>query len=101
MKLYHHCRPSDLESIAEKSLFPHIAKETAISLGQEIVWLTEDPSSRCTRTIACERVRALFERSLNEAASQESTHFPELGAPRGRPVAPSCHEAARHPLHAG
>ena len=48
MRLYHHCRLSDLESIAEKGLYPHIPKESAMSLGQEVVWLTEDPSTDVT-----------------------------------------------------
>jgi hypothetical protein len=48
MRLYHFCRASDLDSIAEKGLYPHVPKESAMSLGQEVVWLTEDPSTDVT-----------------------------------------------------
>jgi hypothetical protein len=40
MKLYHFCRASDLDSIAEKGLYPHVAHEAIMSLGHEVVWLT-------------------------------------------------------------
>ena len=40
MKLFHFCRASDLNSIAEKGLFPHAPKEPVMSLGHEVVWLT-------------------------------------------------------------
>jgi hypothetical protein len=48
MKLFHFCRASDLDSIAEKGLCPHVPKESVMSLGQEVVWLTEDPSTDVT-----------------------------------------------------
>jgi hypothetical protein len=35
MKLYHFCRASDLENIAEKGLYPHVAREPIMSLGHE------------------------------------------------------------------
>jgi hypothetical protein len=40
MKLYHFCRASDLDSIAEKGLCPHVASKPIMSLGEEVVWLT-------------------------------------------------------------
>ena len=40
MKLHHFCRTSDLDSIAEKGLYPHVAHELIMSLGHEVVWLT-------------------------------------------------------------
>ena len=39
MKLYHFCRASDLDSIAEKGLYPHVPTEPVMSLGEEVVWL--------------------------------------------------------------
>ena len=40
MKLHHFCRASDLDSIAEKGLYPHVPYEPVMSLGEEVVWLT-------------------------------------------------------------
>jgi hypothetical protein len=40
MKLFHFCRASDLDSIAEKGLYPHVPTEPVMSLGEEVVWLT-------------------------------------------------------------
>jgi hypothetical protein len=42
MKLYHFCREKDLDSIAEKGLYPHIPKgsDGIMSLYQPVVWLT-------------------------------------------------------------
>ena len=40
MKLFHFCRTSDLDSIAEKGLYPHVPTELVMSLGEEVVWLT-------------------------------------------------------------
>jgi hypothetical protein len=33
MKLYHFCKPSNLASIAEKGLYPHVPKEPVMTLG--------------------------------------------------------------------
>jgi hypothetical protein len=37
MKLYHFCRAPDLDSIAEKGLYPHVPTEPVMSLGEEVV----------------------------------------------------------------
>ena len=51
MKLYHFCRASDLDSIAEKGLYPHVPTEPVMSLGEEVVWLTtQKPRPRPKRT---------------------------------------------------
>jgi hypothetical protein len=34
MKLYHFCRASDLDSIADKGLYPHVPTEPVMSLGR-------------------------------------------------------------------
>jgi hypothetical protein len=48
MKLYHFCRTSDLDSIAEKGLYPHVAHESIMSLGHEVVWLTTQETTATT-----------------------------------------------------
>ena len=50
MKLYHFCRVSDLESIAEKGLYPHVPTEPAMSLGEEVVWLTTQETTEVDET---------------------------------------------------
>jgi hypothetical protein len=45
MKLYHHCRPSDLESIAEKGLYPHASESPIMSVGCEVAWLKQTSST--------------------------------------------------------
>jgi hypothetical protein len=40
MRLFHFCRASDLDSIVEKGLYPHVAHEAIMSLGLPVVWLT-------------------------------------------------------------
>jgi hypothetical protein len=48
MKLYHFCRASDLDSIAEKGLYPHVPTEPVMSLG--IVWLTTQETTEVDET---------------------------------------------------
>jgi hypothetical protein len=48
MKLHHFCRASDLDSIAEKGLYPHVAHESTMSLGREVVWLTTQETTATT-----------------------------------------------------
>ena len=48
MKLHHFCRTSDLDSIAEKGLYPHVAHESTMSLGREVVWLTSAETTATT-----------------------------------------------------
>jgi hypothetical protein len=50
MKLYHFCRASDLDSIAEKGLYPHVPTEPAMSLGEEGVWLTTQETTEVDKT---------------------------------------------------
>jgi hypothetical protein len=50
MKLYHFCRASDLDSIAEKGLYPHVPTESAMSLGEEGVWLTTQETTEVDKT---------------------------------------------------
>jgi hypothetical protein len=50
MKLYHFCRASDLESIAEKGLFPHVPKEPVMSVGHGVVWLTTQETTEVDKT---------------------------------------------------
>ena len=64
MKLYHFCRTSDLDSIAEKGLFPHIPKEPVMSLGHEVVWLTTQETT--------------------EVDEIDFEHFHRLGLPKER-----------------
>jgi len=40
MRLHHFCRASDLDSIAEKGLYPHVPHEPQMSLGFSVVCLT-------------------------------------------------------------
>jgi hypothetical protein len=48
MKLYHFCKPSDLDSIAEKGLYPHVPLEPQMSLGESVVWLTTSETTAAT-----------------------------------------------------
>ena len=48
MKLFHFCRASDLDSIANKGLYPHLAHEAIMSLGHEVVWLTTAETTATT-----------------------------------------------------
>jgi hypothetical protein len=48
MKLHHFCRASDLDSIAEKGLYQHVAHEAIMSLGHEVVWLTTAETTATT-----------------------------------------------------
>ena len=48
MKLHHFCRTSDLDSIAEKGLYPHVAHELTMSLGHQVVWLTRAETTATT-----------------------------------------------------
>jgi hypothetical protein len=48
MKLFHFCRTSDLDSIAEKGLYPHVPTEPVMSLGEEVVWLTNAETTATT-----------------------------------------------------
>ena len=48
MKLFHFCRASDLDSIAKKGLYPHLAHEAIMSLGHEVVWLTTAETTATT-----------------------------------------------------
>ena len=50
MKLYHFCRASDLDSIAEKGLYPHVPTEPVMSLGEEVVWLTTQETTEVDKT---------------------------------------------------
>ena len=50
MKLYHFCRASDLDSIAEKGLYPHVPTEPIMSLGEEVVWLTTQETTEVDET---------------------------------------------------
>jgi hypothetical protein len=50
MKLYHHCRPSDLESIAEKGLYPHASESPIMSVGCEVAWLTTQGTTEADET---------------------------------------------------
>ena len=47
MRLFHFCRTSDLDSIAE-NLYPHVAHESIVSLGHEVVWLTSAETTAAT-----------------------------------------------------
>jgi hypothetical protein len=40
MKLHHFCRESDVDSIAENGLIPHVPHESLMSLSLSVVWLT-------------------------------------------------------------
>jgi hypothetical protein len=48
MRLHHFCRASDLDSIAEKGLYPHVAHEALMSLGHEVVWLSSAETTGTT-----------------------------------------------------
>jgi hypothetical protein len=48
MRLYHFCRPKDLDSIAEKGLYPHVAYDPRMSVGQSAVWLTAAETTEAT-----------------------------------------------------
>jgi hypothetical protein len=48
MRLYHFCREKNLDSIAEKGLYPHVAYDPRMSLGQEVVWLTTQETTACS-----------------------------------------------------
>ncbi len=50
MKLYHFCRVSDLDSIAEVGLLPHMPATPIMSLGHEVVWLTSAETTAVTDT---------------------------------------------------
>ena len=50
MKLFHFCRASDLDSIAEKGLYPHVPTEPVMSLGEEVVWLTTQETREVDET---------------------------------------------------
>ena len=50
MKLFHFCRTFDLDSIAEKGLYPHVPTEPAMSLGEEGVWLTTQETTKVDKT---------------------------------------------------
>ena len=50
MKLHHFCRTSDLDSIAEKGLYPHVPTEPVMSLGEEVVWLTTQETREVDET---------------------------------------------------
>ena len=62
MKLHHFCRTSDLDSIAEKGLYPHVPTEPVMSLGREVVWLTTQETT--------------------EADEIDIEHFHRLGLPK-------------------
>jgi hypothetical protein len=48
MKLYHFCQEKNLESIAEKGLYPHVPHESIMSLGLSVVWLTASETTGVT-----------------------------------------------------
>ena len=50
MRLFHFCRTSDLDSIAEKGVYPHVAHESIMSLGHEVVWLTTRETTEVDET---------------------------------------------------
>jgi hypothetical protein len=50
MKLHHFCRASDLDSITEKGLYPHVPTEPIMSLGEEVVWLTTQETAELDET---------------------------------------------------
>ena len=62
MKLFHFCRASDLDSIAEKGLYPHVPAKPVMSLGEEVVWLTTQETT--------------------EADEIDIEHFHRLGLPK-------------------
>jgi hypothetical protein len=50
MKLFHFCRASDLDSVAEKGLYPLVPTEPVMSLGEEVVWLTTQETREVDET---------------------------------------------------
>ena len=50
MKLYHFCRASDLDSIADKGLYARVPTEPVMSLGEEVVWLTTQGTTEVDET---------------------------------------------------
>jgi hypothetical protein len=50
MKLHHFCRASDLDSITEKGLYPHVPTDPIMSLGEEVVWLTTQETAEVDET---------------------------------------------------
>jgi hypothetical protein len=48
MKLHHFCRASDLDSIAEKGLYPHVPYEPVMSLGLSVISLTTAETTAAT-----------------------------------------------------
>ena len=57
MKLHHFCRASDLNSIAKKGLYPHVAHEAIVSLGHEVVCTTTETTATSEEDV--ERYRRL------------------------------------------
>jgi hypothetical protein len=47
-RLYHFCCAKDLDSIAEKGLYPHVPELPIMSLGLPVVWLTSAETMAAT-----------------------------------------------------